>query len=507
MQGIGWLKDKLPGMKQVRGFYMTDTWDVACDPLHTLWCAVDPVHGGNPAAASQGGNRHQGVGPGVAFGQELYRLTGVPQGLLACAHGGTSMKQWDPSLKKAGGRSLYGAMCRRVTKNGGTVAGVFWYQGCSETQTDAAVLYTPRMKRLVQSMRKDFKNPRMPIVVVQIARKDQPEPNDGWDSIREQQRRLPDRIKRLAVVPAIDLPLDDGIHISGSGQHVLGRRAAEAMRVLCEGKNAGTPPIEVDRIDVRPNPISNCADVIVRFKHVVGSLTSKGLPYGFSLDDVFCRSPYRTDLDGNKAILHLGYPVENIAGAVYYGRGLSPYCNITDQADRSIPAFGPISTQIAEPRAITDFINKLRISPVLPGVNIRTLDYPQSIALQPRQFQTVFCDRHLELASAGEALVYYALDFRCSMRMKLSLLLGYDGPVKVWINRKPIYCDPAGTNPAHIEDAAIPFIATPGQHEVLVALGSHGAAWGVYLRLERTDVSKATLRKRPESIAKPEILF
>jgi hypothetical protein len=41
---------------------------------------------------------------------------------------------------------------------------------------------------------------------------------------------------------------------------------------------------------------------------------------------------------------------------------------------------------------------------------------------------------------------------------------------------------------------------------MVVALGSHGAAWGVFLRLERTDVSKAVLRKNPQSVVMPEVL-
>ena len=72
-----------------------------------MWACVDPVHvdlgvvrGGPPDTV-------RGVGPAVAFAQEMFRRTGVPQGILACAHGGTSMSQWDPKLKKLGGKSLY----------------------------------------------------------------------------------------------------------------------------------------------------------------------------------------------------------------------------------------------------------------------------------------------------------------------------------------------------------------------------------------------------------------
>ena len=506
MEGVGWLKDKIRPIQQVRAFYMTDEWDVAVDPLHTLWCAVDPVHGGNPKASRVQTGRYAGVGPGVSFGQDLYKKTGVPQGLLCCGHGGTSMKQWDPALKKEGGKSLYGAMCRRVKKNGGVVAGVFWYQGCSDAGPEAAVCYSQRMKTLVQSMRRDFKDSRLPIVTVQISRVTQRGDGQWWDSIREQQRRLPGLIRNLATVPAIDLPLSDGIHLSGTGQTLLGKRAAQAMQVLREGKKAGKPPIDVRDITVKPNPVSKQADVIVRFNNVVGSLTSAGLPTGFYVDNHTMTNHYHVDLEGDKAVLHLGCTVEMAHGSLYYGRGFDPYCSITDEAGRSIPAFGPLPMQAAKPRAITPLISRTRISKILPGTDIRKVSYPERLRMETRQFPALFCDRHLELGTAGEALVYYAFDFRCASAMKLNLLLGYDGPVKSWFDRKPIFCDPKGTNPARPEDAIVPFAAKAGEHEIVVALGSHGAAWGIFLRLERTDVSKAVLRTNPQGVQLPEVL-
>lgn len=508
MEGIGWLKDKLRPVNKVRAFYMTDEWDVAVDPLHTLWCAVDPVHGGRPDVSRVQPGRYAGVGPGVAFGQDLYKRTGVPQGLIACAHGGTSMSQWDPALKKEGGKSLYGAMCRRFRKNGGAVAGVFWYQGCSDADPKAAACYTQRMKTLVQSMRRDFRNPRLPVVAVQISRVTMRGPGgELWDLIREQQRRLPGQIKDLAVVPAIDLPMDDLIHISGTGQHVLGRRCAEAMQVLREGKKAGSPPIEVRDVTIRPNPISKLADIVVRFRNLVGSLKSAGLPAGFHVEtEMNTNGHYRVDLDGDKAIIHTSEAIDAARGSLQYGKGFDPYCNITDAAGRSIPAFGPLPMALEVTRAMTRFITDLRVSKVLPGVNISKLEYPRGLKLQRRKFETSLCDRHLDPGMAGESLVYYAFDFRCEAAMKLRLLLGYDGPVKVWYDGKEIFRDPAGTNPARPEDAIVPLAAKAGRHEMLVALGSYGSAWGVFLRLERPDVSKAVLRRNPQKVKMPEML-
>jgi hypothetical protein len=80
----------------VHAFYMTDNWGVAEDPLHDTAHAVAPVHGGNPA--NPYGKRLRGTGPGLPFGLAMYKKSGVPQGLIALAHGGTSLAQWDPEL-------------------------------------------------------------------------------------------------------------------------------------------------------------------------------------------------------------------------------------------------------------------------------------------------------------------------------------------------------------------------------------------------------------------------
>jgi len=507
MEGIGWLKDKLPGQKLVRAFYMNDEWGVAEDPLHTRWCAVDTVHGGNPKASRTNPTRFVGVGPGVGFGQSMQRIGGVPQGLLACGHGGTRMVQWDPALKARGGASFYGAMCRRVKKNGGVVAGVFWYQGCSDTGAEEASKYTGGMKKLIKSMRRDLGNSRLPVVVVQISRMTtRNEPGEYWDSIREQQRRLPEHIDRLVVVPAIDLPLDDSIHLSGQGQNILGARAAQAMAALVGVKGAGPKPIEVREVVVRANPVSAMADIVVSFAKVMGSLVAAGRPTGFSFDShVMPHNYHRIDLHRNTAILRLNVPVDNVEGNLYYGSGVDPYCNITDEGGRSLPAFGPLPMVAAEPRALTRFVTRVHVSPILPGVEIQSLEYREDIDLTPRQFAGTFCDRHLELGEAGEALVYYSFRFRCAKPMKLKFLLGYDGPVKAWLDKNSIFCDPEGTNPAHAEEAVIPLAVAAGNHEMRVALGSHGMAWGVFMRFERSDVSRRMLRRQPQTVILPTI--
>ena len=511
MQGVGLLKDAPKPHPLVRAFYMDDQWRPAKDPIHNMWKTVDQVHIDISGGVRPEKNIGWGVGPGVSFAQRMRELTGVPQGVLACAHGGTCMTQWDPALKGRGGSSLYGAMLRRFRKNGSRVKGMAWYQGCSDANPDAAPAFTARMKTFVASVRRDCGDPALPVVMVQIATVIGWGTAPQWNMIQEQQRRMPELIKNCAVVPAIDLPIADPIHISGAGQIRLGRRMAEAMMVLWKGRHAGRPPIALKKVSVVKG-FGGMGDVIVEFDNVAGQLQSGSRPSGFAVvipNQGSC--VYAVELAGSRAIVHTSQPAGELAqGALYYGYGTEPYCNIVDAADRSLPVFGPV--RLGQPRAIGTFVQALRVSEVLPSAGkLNSLACPKlrSLSMQARTFPGPFCDVHAEMAKCApeDVLVYYACRIECSERMKLAAVLGYDGPVKMWVDGKKRYHDPDGTNPAAPSDASVPFAAGKGVHEIVFAFGSNcGRAWGIFLRFERLDVPAKVMKLGPAHYAMPKIL-
>ena len=80
--------------------------------------------------------------------------------------------------------------------------------------------------------------------------------------------------------------------------------------------------------------------------------------------------------------------------------------------------------------------------------------------------------------------MYFACRFRCSEAMQLVAHLGYDGPVKSWVDGKKIFLDLKGTNPASPSKGKARFTAGSGDHEIVVALRTNnGMAWGIYLQL------------------------
>ncbi len=353
MEGLGNIHHTPVPHPLVRAFTMRDTWGLAREKLHFLQEAVDEVHNGygngpdRPSRADLQKLRRsliKGVSPGLAFGLGMQSRTGIPQGLIPCAHGGTSMAQWSPDLLHKGGASLYGAMIRRCRKLGQPVAGVLWYQGESDANVDHTVSnYTKNMQKLVAAVRKDLRQPRLPWVVVQLGCHACVEGAGYWNRIQEQQRNLPNAIPRLDVVPSIDLELDDGIHIGGEGQQVLGNRLVRAAARLVHRDRSAKPGIALRQVNLVPTPWCGpgAFSVELSYANVEGALQSGSRPCGFSLVNTHghdTHSIYRTSLHGRKILLHTALPRDQLqALIVSYGHGRYPVCNITDAGNMSVP--------------------------------------------------------------------------------------------------------------------------------------------------------------------------
>ena len=96
MEGTGIFSEgsRLEPDARVRALFMHDVWDVAREPLHNVDVAVDPVHAEIDGGCSQREPFRQ-QGPGLAFGLDMHRRSGVPQGLIPCAHTATADQQSD----------------------------------------------------------------------------------------------------------------------------------------------------------------------------------------------------------------------------------------------------------------------------------------------------------------------------------------------------------------------------------------------------------------------------
>lgn len=386
-QGWGMLKAPVEPDPRILFFSADNRWVVAKEPLNprfTNW-DPDPVRENillqrtgvdYPSGADTENFIEQmkqddvvmgGVGPGLAFAKHLVRFVDRPLGLMYCGVGGSPIKSWDPTVKG----SNYAAMTRRIAMVGGKIKGLVWYQGESDAMTRGAEeVYEAAILQLIDSVRKDTGLPDLAILCVQIGRFvwNYSSHAPGFEKIRDIQRRLPSLRPNVHTVSALDLALEDAAHISFEGQQRLGRRLAElALSQVYgqrdHGKGIGLTEIEVLQPDNR-RPM-----VRVRFSGVSGKLTSPGVPTGFELRsrlpaqepeapaaEVLMPVIYRVDFDPtDPAAIILGVfdnALINSGGAkfhplkepfsIVYGPGMSPYVNIVDQKDMSLPAFGPV---------------------------------------------------------------------------------------------------------------------------------------------------------------------
>jgi sialate O-acetylesterase len=356
MEGTASLKEAESCHEMVRSFSLLDKWGVAKDPLHESARAVDEVHELLKDCNPLNRAKHLGTGPGVSFGKQMYEFTGVPVGLVPCAHGGTSMRQWSPSLKGEGGKSLYGAMLRRFRAVGGQAAGILWFQGSADATEKDAKRYSARMKGFIESVRSDFGMERLPFVLVQLGSfcwneliewaADYVNIDKYWNYIQQEQLSLSGVVDDVVTVASVDLGMDDEVHIDGAGQGRLGRRMARGAWEQKCGKKSDEICLRPGKISKKRNRYTKNLDIEITFSNVEGDLMSAGRPAGFGLgftDGRICNGIYRTELSGAKVILRTCIPYgTKKALYLYYGFGSWCYCNITDSCDRGLPAFGPV---------------------------------------------------------------------------------------------------------------------------------------------------------------------
>ena len=347
MDGCGKLIDLESPSRMVHAYYYSETWDIAEDPLCVLVDSIDPVHW--PCDEKDLGRardddhqfREHGAGLGIRFGKELYKALQVPIGLIVCSHGGTSIEQWDPSLKNKGGDSMYGSMYRRVQVCGGNVKGMLWYQGESNANPETCDAYKQRMKNLIKAVRRDLKTPDLPFLMAQIGRffiDETQFPSAPWNKIQQVQLELENELDQVATVATIDGTLSDAIHFNARSMRLTGARLAELALVIAYGRT-GTKGLSPENI--------RCTDmhrteVRIRYRNVRGQLQPGRKIWGFFVETPEgVRIPIvDSKTSGNTVILTLGCSAP-AKSRLWYGRGTNPTTNLHDMMFAA-PVFGPV---------------------------------------------------------------------------------------------------------------------------------------------------------------------
>ncbi|MBK0382901.1 sialate O-acetylesterase [Pedobacter sp. SD-b] len=183
--------------------------------------AKNPLHFDKPGIAA--------VGPGLSFGLAMQAADKSKTiALVPTAVGGTSINSWIPGGKdKVTGKYPWDDAERRVLEamKFGTVKGVLWHQGESDSKTENAVVYLPKLEALIKRVRTLVGNDKLPFIVGQLGRY-----NPQYDNINRETANLPEIVPYTAIASSEGLvDRGDNTHFTRSSAIVLGQRFAKKM--------------------------------------------------------------------------------------------------------------------------------------------------------------------------------------------------------------------------------------------------------------------------------------
>ncbi len=331
--GRGAVED--PSVLGAHLFRNSVAWALASHPMNE---STDTQHVVN----REGGN--PGHSPYLAFGRELQRELGYPIGLIQTALGGSPLRRWNPT--EEGPSDLFENMIDCVKAAGGGAKGVLWYQGESDANDLEGDSYAARFAAAVDAWRAALGDQALPVLTVQLNRvyqKPSDEGERGWSKVREAQRQVARTVKGVAVVPSLDLPLSDLVHISAAGNLMLGHRLALAALGMVYGRDTEWRSTDLEGAkfaEKRSSILLSFSGVLSRVGTI--DVTSTGFKVVDGTGDIGIAE---TKYDGTTVTLVLQHAAEGRT-VVHGAYGANPPLMAVDM-DRLWPILG-FSTVVAE---------------------------------------------------------------------------------------------------------------------------------------------------------------
>jgi len=152
--------------------------------------------------------------------------------------------------------------------------------------------------------------------------------------------------------------------------------------------------------------------------------------------------------------------------------------------------FDATLARLYSPRPLSAFKQRWRFctaGPDEPPIAQAALPASQGQWRELRADENQFVNFHAIDGAVG-GLVYARGEIEVPVDMTADLLIGPDGPCKVWLDEQVVGIVEHALNPGLPDKASFPVALTAGRHRITVALNRRGGqAWGFILRFKRTD--------------------
>lgn len=202
----------------LRGFFVKRPW-IENDVLEEVWAEAEADKVGDWSAL------------GYLVGKLVRAKCHEPVGVISCFQGASIIESWLPKEKAekyalpieqlhidhtypeftAWNKNgvIYEKMLSRLFPY--SLSGVIWYQGESDTTVAEAKIYKDELECLIDTVRKEDKDEKLPFVIVQIAdfdlRKD-----DGWRGVQDAQKKAAEQIPFCSLAVCRDVCESNEIH-------------------------------------------------------------------------------------------------------------------------------------------------------------------------------------------------------------------------------------------------------------------------------------------------------
>lgn len=221
----------LVGQSNMAGRGVVEAQDKVADPRVLMlskegkWVpAMDPLHFDKPAA---------GVGLGKTFGKLIADANpGVTIGLIPCAVGGSPIDSWQPGVFYPPTKSHpWDDTVKRVeiAMKAGTIQGILWHQGESDSKPELAEAYAAKLHDLVKRLRELVKAPDVPFIAGQMGKFAEAPWSSEKVIVDKAHQNVATKVPHAAFVSAEGLNhKGDKVHFDSAAYRELGKRYAEA---------------------------------------------------------------------------------------------------------------------------------------------------------------------------------------------------------------------------------------------------------------------------------------